>query len=392
MNSKIIHKPRYLFVLASSSQLYSGTGTAIFEWIKYARNHFDFAICIDNDNPYNYRIARTFCQDNGLPFLPSAPFAWDGGPDPGNAWASTHLNSGYWQLVEAVSWANATLNHEIVDACNSRVPIIYTPHTQPAWTMPNSDRYWALEGSFVRMLEAASLICCDSPAELETITDLAPGAKAKYIPIGVNTAEFCPSTDTRKSQILIVADFNEKRKRTDLSLAAIDRLFSRSKLHSAVLAGKNSEHVSIPTSQEARILRAGYIDKQKLIELYASSQLFLLLSDYEAFGIPIVEALSCGTPVVTTDTREARSLFGNLPGCHLVDNTDENAVDAAIDRALQETDHLNISRSTANQFNLEATFSLKMNAIQSILNRLERPQSNMIGTQKHSKRSLSSLY
>ena len=50
----------------------------------------------------------------------------------------------------------------------------------------------------------------------------------------------------------------------------------------------------------------------------------VLLSDFEAFGLPVAEALMCGTPVVATyGGRSNDSLFAGLPGVELVDNHDQ---------------------------------------------------------------------
>ncbi len=44
----------------------------------------------------------------------------------------------------------------------------------------------------------------------------------------------------------------------------------------------------------------------KLAELYSSSDLFVFASHIEGYGLPPLEAMACGTPVVTTDCRGVR--------------------------------------------------------------------------------------
>ncbi len=357
----------YLVVLASSSQLYSGTGVAIFEWIRFAREEFDFAICIDNAVPLNYKIARDFCQAEGLRFLPSGPKPWPGGADPGNAMAPIYVGSGRWKLVEFVSWANTTVNLDILDARPAGVKLVYTPHTQPAWTMPNADKYWGLEPGFDRMLRECDLICCDSPAEIATVQRRVPDARASFIPIGIDAKRFQVGNQPREPFILVVADFNEVRKRTDLSLAAIHRLLARNSEYRAVLAGRNSDLVKVPGDIAERIERCGFISEAKLLSLYQECSAFLLLSDYEAFGIPIVEALCCGAPVVTTKTSEATSLFEGLPGCYLINNSDDRAVDFAIDKAITCDAREEISAAASARFSHEVASKLKLEAIQHLL-------------------------
>ena len=57
-----------------------------------------------------------------------------------------------------------------------------------------------------------------------------------------------------------------------------------------------------------------YVDSETLIELYQNAEALIFASIYEGFGIPILEAMSCGTPVITSN----------------ISATNEIAADAAI--------------------------------------------------------------
>ncbi len=60
------------------------------------------------------------------------------------------------------------------------------------------------------------------------------------------------------------------------------------------------------------IIILGYIDDEDLPYLYSGANIFIYPSIYEGYGIPIVEALKCGTKVVCTDIEEHReAAFGN---------------------------------------------------------------------------------
>lgn len=51
---------------------------------------------------------------------------------------------------------------------------------------------------------------------------------------------------------------------------------------------------------EQHIVFTGYVPDQDLALLYNAAQVFVYVSLYEGFGLPIVEAMACGTPVITS--------------------------------------------------------------------------------------------
>ena len=55
----------------------------------------------------------------------------------------------------------------------------------------------------------------------------------------------------------------------------------------------------------------GYVDDTDLPALYSGAEAFVFPSLYEGFGIPVVEAMSCGTPVVTANTTSLPEVCGD---------------------------------------------------------------------------------
>ncbi|MBX2945144.1 MAG: glycosyltransferase family 4 protein [Cyclobacteriaceae bacterium] len=76
-----------------------------------------------------------------------------------------------------------------------------------------------------------------------------------------------------------------------------------------------------------KIYAPGYIDQDDLVHLYSLSKLFLFPSLSEGFGMPLLEAMACGVPVITSNTSALPEIAGDA--AKLIDpNSVENIRDA----------------------------------------------------------------
>lgn len=75
------------------------------------------------------------------------------------------------------------------------------------------------------------------------------------------------------------------------------------------------------------IVRAGYIDDEDLPILYSNAEWFVYTSQYEGFGLPPLEAMQCGCPVITSNNSSLPEVVGDS-GIMIDWDSDEQHVEA----------------------------------------------------------------
>lgn len=97
----------------------------------------------------------------------------------------------------------------------------------------------------------------------------------------------------------------------------------------------------------------GHLNEKGLAEAYRGATALLMVSLAEGFGLPVVEAMACGTPVVCSATTSLGEIAGDA-AC-LVDPTDVGSIAAGIERVITNT----ALRQTLSErgFTRAATFS-----------------------------------
>jgi len=148
------------------------------------------------------------------------------------------------------------------------------------------------------------------------------------------------------------------RKNTRRLIEAFRRWRERSGPRSAyrlLITGTSLDREFTDTGAPDGVSLLGYVDKAELPRLYAGAAAFLYPGIYEGFGLPILEAMACGTPVVTSTTGAAPEIAGDA--AVLVDPFDVAAIEAGIERVTDtgEGDRLRtMGRERARLFRWEA--------------------------------------
>jgi glycosyltransferase involved in cell wall biosynthesis len=63
---------------------------------------------------------------------------------------------------------------------------------------------------------------------------------------------------------------------------------------------------------EGRVHFPGFVDDADLPALYSAADLFAYVSLYEGFGLPLLEAMACGTPVIGSNTSSLPEVMGDV--------------------------------------------------------------------------------
>ncbi|MGH2543729.1 MAG: glycosyltransferase family 4 protein, partial [Ardenticatenaceae bacterium] len=80
----------------------------------------------------------------------------------------------------------------------------------------------------------------------------------------------------------------------------------------------------------------GFVPTEELPYWYGAAELFVYPSRYEGFGLPPLEAMACGTPVITSDATSLREVVGDAGV--LAPPDDEQALAEAIVALLTDSD------------------------------------------------------
>lgn len=110
----------------------------------------------------------------------------------------------------------------------------------------------------------------------------------------------------------------EPRKNIAVLLKAFSYLASSSDINlHLILVGACSRHTrqeiieQVHISVQNRVHVLGYVDDEYLPGLYANAKAFVFMSMFEGFGLPPLEAMQCGSPVITSNTTSLPEVVGD---------------------------------------------------------------------------------
>jgi glycosyltransferase involved in cell wall biosynthesis len=171
-----------------------------------------------------------------------------------------------------------------------------------------------------------------------------PPERIARIPLGVEKEAFRPRPDEEsilrhydlpRNYALSVATL-EPRKNLPRLVEAAALLVGRGWDGVLVLAGGeggDEGRVEAAVSRRglaARVKRLGYVPPEHLPALYRKARLLVTASLWEGFGLPVLEAMACDTPVVASDLKAHREVAAD--GVLYVDPNDPPSIAEGVER------------------------------------------------------------
>jgi glycosyltransferase involved in cell wall biosynthesis len=202
------------------------------------------------------------------------------------------------------------------------------------------------------------------------------------VPNGVDTRQFtAPPRSKRKSPTVGLMYATTSFKGVDISLEAV-RMASRNVANLELVAfGQHKPNDELPLPPDATFHFRP--DQDKIRDIYAACDVWLFGSRSEGFGLPILEAMACRTPVIGTPTGAAPELLKQGGGV-IVKPQDPIDMARAIERvcrlpAAQWQEISDAAYDTAQRNTWDRCTALFENALQDAARQKRRPSGVLAG-------------
>jgi glycosyltransferase involved in cell wall biosynthesis len=276
------------------------------------------------------------------PWSPAVPIAHlpVGGPLLYDLWLRRN-----WPKVEHATGPIAVAHATTLIPCATNAPMVVTVHDLAFLHDPSQ---FTRRGNaiFRRSLDQirrrADLVLCSSRATMDDCAAAGLDAtRLRLVPLGVDVARVDAAETARvkvayalPERYLLFVGTVEPRKNLRGLVEAIARL--EQPLPLVVAGAEGWGDVDIPTGGEIRFI--GFVPAEDLGGLYAGAEVFCYPSEREGYGLPVLEAMAQGTPVVTSRGTATEEAAGGA--AVLVDPMDPDDIARGITEATARRDDL----------------------------------------------------
>jgi glycosyltransferase involved in cell wall biosynthesis len=217
----------------------------------------------------------------------------------------------------------------------SRTPLVVTVHDLAVLRHPEAFNRWTRTYSPLlvpRVLAAARRVIAVSEFTRRELIELLriPAAKIHVVPNAVGE-EFTRDGDAEQGDYVLAVGTLEPRKNLQRLIEAVRKTGRELR----VVGARGWGGVDVGGNG---VNWLGEVSDSELARLYRGATCVAYPSLYEGFGIPVLEAMACGTPVVTTRGTAMEEVADGA--AVLVDAQSRDDIAAGIERAVSERDEL----------------------------------------------------
>jgi glycosyltransferase involved in cell wall biosynthesis len=163
--------------------------------------------------------------------------------------------------------------------------------------------------------------------------------------------------------LLYLGDVYDPRKRIIDILAAFENISAKYDDLKLVFAGKHNSIFKTITGKlidsrlTNKVIRTGYVSDEQKRALLSSAMVFLFPSEYEGFGLPVLEAMACGAPVITTDVSSLPEVAGDAAVLISPNDTEQLAheIERLLDSETMRKKHIQMGFEQSRKFSWDKT-------------------------------------
>jgi glycosyltransferase involved in cell wall biosynthesis len=244
-------------------------------------------------------------------------------------------------IPQAVKNADIDILHVPVHWYNQITPFLFnreikkvltihdlTPILFPEMHTRETNLTWKSSLKFIK--NRTNIVICDSVSTKNDCMKLLkiPEKRLKVIPLSADE-QYKPIKNKEHIRDELKREYNidypfilfvgtlEKRKNVPILLKSFYKL-KKSKLNHklVIVGGKGWKYTRIfdlieGLNLENDVIFTDYVSDEYLVKLYNAADLFVYPSLYEGFGLPPLEAMACGCPVITSNTSSLPEVVGD---------------------------------------------------------------------------------
>lgn len=225
--------------------------------------------------------------------------------NPVDLWFSTTPS-----LPRATDAPQVAMVHDLIPLLfpegHRRTTVLYT-----AWSLRKAHRQSKLLLSNSVSTKAELVKLLDVSPDRVTVTPLGPGNLVELCCRDEDSEAVLRKLGVPEGRYILALGNLEPRKNLELLLQAFSRLKPDFPDLSLVLAGAPRDQ-SVPTIFDREgVVRLGYVADECLPALFAWADVFCFPSLFEGFGLPVLEGMMLGAPVVASSIAAVREVGGN---------------------------------------------------------------------------------